>query len=34
MRVNAPRAEIYEFHCYLFCGDGHEGMTGIIIVEE
>jgi len=23
----------YEFHCHLFCGSGHEGMTGTIHVE-
>jgi cytochrome c oxidase subunit 2 len=23
----------FEFHCHLFCGSGHEGMTGVIIVE-
>jgi cytochrome c oxidase subunit 2 len=23
----------FEFHCHLFCGSGHEGMTGAIIVE-
>ena len=31
--IMAPKAGIYEFHCDLFCGDGHEGMTGKIIVE-
>ncbi len=34
VRIVAPRAGTYEFHCDLFCGDGHEGMTGKIIVEE
>ena len=24
----------YEFHCDLFCGEGHEDMTGTIVVEE
>ena len=28
------KAGIYNFHCDLFCGEGHEGMTGTIIVEE
>ena len=32
--VMAPKAGTYEFHCDLFCGDGHEGMTGTIIVED
>ncbi len=31
--ILAPRAGIYEFHCDIFCGDGHEGMTGRIIAE-
>ncbi len=34
VRIVAPRAGTYEFHCDIFCGDGHEGMTGKIIVEE
>lgn len=32
--ILAPKAGIYEFHCDLFCGDGHEEMTGRIIVED
>jgi len=32
--IVAPKAGTYEFHCDLFCGDGHEGMTGKIIVED
>ncbi len=32
--IMAPKAGTYEFHCDLFCGDGHEGMTGKIIVED
>jgi cytochrome c oxidase subunit 2 len=31
--ILAPKAGTYEFHCDLFCGDGHEGMAGRIIVE-
>ena len=31
--ILAPKAGTYEFHCDLFCGDGHEGMTGSIIAE-
>ena len=34
VRIMAPKAGTYEFHCDLFCGDGHEDMTGKIIVEE
>jgi cytochrome c oxidase subunit II len=34
VRITAPKAGTYEFHCDIFCGDGHEGMTGKIIVEE
>lgn len=34
VRIVAPTAGTYEFHCDIFCGDGHEGMTGKIIVEE
>jgi cytochrome c oxidase subunit 2 len=33
VRIMAPKAGTYEFHCDLFCGDGHEEMTGKIIVE-
>lgn len=32
--ILAPKTGTYEFHCDLFCGDGHEGMTGKIIVED
>ncbi len=34
VHITAPKAGTYEFHCDLFCGEGHEGMTGKIIVEE
>jgi cytochrome c oxidase subunit 2 len=34
VRIVAPKAGTYEFHCDLFCGDGHEGMTGKLIVED
>jgi cytochrome c oxidase subunit 2 len=34
VRITAPKAGTYEFHCDLFCGEGHEGMTGKIIVED
>ena len=32
--ILAPKAGVYEFHCDLFCGDGHEGMSGKIIAED
>jgi len=32
--ILAPKAGTYEFHCDIFCGDGHEGMTGKIIAED
>ncbi len=32
--IMAPKAGVYEFHCDIFCGDGHEGMTGKIIAED
>jgi cytochrome c oxidase subunit 2 len=31
--ILAPKPGTYEFHCDLFCGDGHEGMTGKIVAE-
>jgi cytochrome c oxidase subunit II len=34
VRILAPKSGTYEFHCDIFCGDGHEGMTGTIVVEE
>jgi cytochrome c oxidase subunit II len=34
VRIVAPKAGTYDFLCDLFCGDGHEDMTGKIIVEE
>ena len=34
LRIVAPKAGTYEFHCDIFCGDGHEDMIGKIIVEE
>ncbi len=32
--ILAQKAGIYEFHCDIFCGDGHEDMYGKIIVED
>jgi len=29
-----PKAGTYNFHCDIFCGEGHEGMTGKIVVED
>ncbi len=34
LRIVVPKAGTYEFHCDIFCGEGHEGMTGKIIVVE
>jgi cytochrome c oxidase subunit 2 len=34
VRIVAPKTGTMEFHCDLFCGDGHEGMSGTLIVEE
>jgi cytochrome c oxidase subunit 2 len=34
LTIVAPKAGTYEFHCDIFCGEGHEGMTGKIIVED
>ena len=34
VRILAQKAGVYEFHCDVFCGSGHEEMTGKIIVED
>ena len=34
VRILAQEAGVYEFHCDIFCGDGHEDMYGKIIVED
>jgi cytochrome c oxidase subunit 2 len=34
VRILAQKAGVYEFHCDVFCGDGHEDMYGKIIVED
>jgi cytochrome c oxidase subunit 2 len=34
VRIVPPKAGTFEFHCDNFCGDGHEEMTGVLIVEE
>ena len=34
VRLVPQKTGIFEFHCDIFCGEGHENMTGKIIVEE
>ena len=34
VRILAQKAGVYEFYCDVFCGSGHEEMTGKIIVED
>jgi cytochrome c oxidase subunit 2 len=34
LRFVPDKAGHFEFHCDVFCGSGHEDMTGEIIVEE
>ena len=34
VRFTPDQAGTFPFHCDLFCGDGHEGMTGTLIVQE
>ncbi len=34
LRFVPPAAGTFPFHCDNFCGSGHEGMTGTIIVTE
>ena len=34
LRFTPDKAGTYNLHCDNFCGDGHEGMTGQIIVTE
>jgi cytochrome c oxidase subunit 2 len=34
LRIVPQKAGTYDFHCDIFCGEGHEDMTGTIIVEE
>jgi cytochrome c oxidase subunit 2 len=34
VRIVAPNAGTYEFYCDIFCGNGHDDMTGKIIVEK
>ena len=32
VRVVPDKAATYDFHCSIFCGSGHEEMTGQIVV--
>jgi len=34
VRFTPDKAGTFNFHCDLFCGSGHEGMAGILIVVE
>ncbi|HUH65095.1 MAG TPA: cupredoxin domain-containing protein [Syntrophales bacterium] len=34
LRFTPDKAGSFPFHCDNFCGSGHEGMTGTIIVEK
>ncbi|HSD11461.1 MAG TPA: cupredoxin domain-containing protein [Candidatus Binatia bacterium] len=34
VRFTADRTGTFNFHCDLFCGSGHEGMAGMLIVVE
>ena len=34
VRILAQKSGVYEFHCDIFSGDGHEDMYGEIIVED
>lgn len=31
--IKLDKAGTYEFHCNIMCGQGHDNMTGLIIVE-
>jgi cytochrome c oxidase subunit II len=33
VRVAPAKAGTFPFHCDVFCGEGHEDMTGTIVVE-
>jgi len=34
LRFTPAEAGRYPFHCNVFCGDGHEEMEGVIVVDE
>jgi cytochrome c oxidase subunit 2 len=33
VRVVPQKAGRFEFHCDVFCGSGHEEMSGILVVK-
>ena len=33
VHIVPDKAGVFVFHCDVFCGDGHEGMSGQIVVE-
>ncbi len=33
VKLTPDKVGVYEFHCHVFCGSGHEGMNGKIYVE-
>jgi len=33
VHLKADKPGTYEFHCSVFCGSGHEDMTGVIVVQ-
>jgi cytochrome c oxidase subunit II len=33
VRIVPPKVATYDFHCSVFCGSGHEEMSGQIVVE-
>ncbi len=34
LELVAPRAGEWPFHCDVFCGEGHEEMSGVLVVTE
>jgi cytochrome c oxidase subunit 2 len=34
LRFTPTEAGRFPFHCNVFCGDGHEEMEGVIVVDE
>jgi cytochrome c oxidase subunit II len=34
LRFTPAEAGVFNLHCDIFCGDGHDGMTGQIVVTE
>jgi len=33
IHINPTHAGTFQFHCSVFCGSGHEGMQGTIVVQ-